>query len=65
MGRLLNLVDTAAPRQPRRDYSGAKMVDDKVHCMLKGKRIRTRLLGWRPPLRLWRLSLHRGPLGPG
>ena len=35
MGRLLNVV-TPLPQMTKRDYV-ARMVDDKVHCMLKAK----------------------------
>ena len=60
MGRLLNIV-TPLHKATKRDYL-ARMTDDKVHCMMKAQGVRGRLLGRRPPLRLWRLPVHRGPL---
>ena len=63
MGRLLDIV-TPLHKATKRDYL-ARMNDDKVHCMLKAQGIRVRLLGRRPPLRLRRLQVHRGPLEAG
>ena len=45
MGRLLEIV-TPLHKATKRDYL-ARMVDDKVHCMMKAKGIRIRLLGRR------------------
>src|SRR5580658_4522195 len=55
--------DTAAPD----DQARLSCPDDRRQGPLhgQGQGIRIRLLGWRPPLRLWRLPLYRRALGPG
>ena len=63
MGELLNIV-TPLHKATKRDYL-ARMVDDKVPCMLQGEGVRIRLLGRRPPVWLWWLQVSARALEAG